>query len=58
MEQSGQTIAAAATPAALIPAVSAILLGVFLVLGMGFAHSATIHNAAHDSRHSLAFPCH
>ena len=58
MEHTGQTIAPTATPAALIPAVLAILLGVFLVLGMGFAQSATIHNAAHDSRHSLAFPCH
>ena len=40
------------------PAVLALLLGAFLVLGTGFAHSDTIHNAAHDSRHSFAFPCH
>jgi cobalt transporter subunit CbtB len=42
----------------LAPAVLALLLGAFLVLGTGFAHSDTIHNAAHDSRHSFAFPCH
>ncbi len=36
----------------------ALLLGTFLVLGIGFAHSATIHNAAHDTRHALTFPCH
>lgn len=42
----------------LAPAVLALLLGAFLVLGTGFAHSNTIHNAAHDSRHSFAFPCH
>lgn len=37
---------------------AALLLGVFFVLGIGFAGSEVIHNAAHDSRHSLAFPCH
>ena len=40
------------------PAVAALLLGVFIILGTGFAHSDIIHNAAHDSRHSFAFPCH
>ena len=40
------------------PALLALLLGAFLVLGTGFAHSDIIHNAAHDSRHSFAFPCH
>jgi cobalt transporter subunit CbtB len=25
---------------------------------VGFAGSATIHDAAHDARHSLNFPCH
>lgn len=40
------------------PAMAALLLGAFLVLGTGFAHSDTVHNAAHDSRHSFAFPCH
>lgn len=42
----------------LASAVLAVLLGAFLVLGTGFAHSDMIHNAAHDSRHSFAFPCH
>ena len=37
---------------------SALLLGAFFVLGVGFAGSEVIHNAAHDTRHSLAFPCH
>ena len=40
------------------PSVLAILLGAFLVLGIGFAHPDAIHNAAHDSRHAFAFPCH
>ncbi len=38
--------------------VVALLLGSFMLLGIGFAHSETIHNAAHDTRHALTFPCH
>lgn len=36
----------------------ALLLGSFMVLGIGFAHSQVVHNAAHDTRHALTFPCH
>ena len=39
-------------------AVLAALLGVFLLYGVGFAGSNMLHDAAHDSRHSLTFPCH
>ena len=48
----------AASSRKVMPAVVAFLFGAFLVIGVGFAHSDTIHNAAHDSRHSFAFPCH
>jgi cobalt transporter subunit CbtB len=41
-----------------LPIALAALLGVFLVAGTGFAHTEAAHNAAHDTRHSLAFPCH
>ena len=37
---------------------SAILIGVFIVAGVGFAGPEVLHNAAHDLRHGLAFPCH
>ena len=37
---------------------AALLLGMLLVAGTGFAHIEAVHNAAHDTRHSLAFPCH
>jgi cobalt transporter subunit CbtB len=43
---------------AVAPVTAAILLGVFVLFGVGFAGAATIHNAAHDSRHAFAFPCH
>lgn len=40
------------------PAVAAALLGIFVIYGVGFANNQTIHNAAHDARHSHSFPCH
>ncbi len=36
----------------------ALLLGMFLLIGVGFAGSHVLHNAAHDTRHALTFPCH
>jgi cobalt transporter subunit CbtB len=36
----------------------ALVLG-FLLLGtVGFAQDVRLHNGAHDTRHSLGFPCH
>ena len=32
--------------------------GIFLLYGVGFAMPTALHNVAHDSRHSVAFPCH
>ena len=34
------------------------LLGVFVVGILGFSHMEVVHNAGHDYRHSMAFPCH
>ncbi len=42
----------------LAAALVAALLGTFLVLGAGFAPLSAVHDAAHDTRHSFAFPCH
>ncbi|HLY47497.1 MAG TPA: CbtB domain-containing protein [Stellaceae bacterium] len=42
----------------LVAAALAALLGGFLVWGVGFSPIAALHNAAHDTRHSMAFPCH
>ncbi len=36
----------------------AALLGVFITGFTGFSHIEAVHNAAHDYRHSMAFPCH
>jgi len=43
---------------AVLPAVVMTVLGVFILAGVGFAGASVLHNAAHDSRHSFAFPCH
>ena len=38
--------------------IGAVLLGCSLVYFAGFSHIDAVHNAAHDTRHSAAFPCH
>ncbi|MFD2207663.1 CbtB domain-containing protein [Kiloniella antarctica] len=43
---------------AVMAAAVAMMFGIFMVYGVGFAQSASLHNAAHDTRHSYAFPCH
>jgi cobalt transporter subunit CbtB len=55
--QTSQRTAVAAKSQTL-PAVLAIVLGLFFIYGVGFAYPSMIHNAAHDTRHTLAFPCH
>ena len=42
----------------LTAAACASILGVSLVYFAGFSHIEAVHNAAHDTRHSAAFPCH
>ena len=43
---------------ALRAAFIAAIIGGGLIFLTGFAHSQTIHNGAHDTRHGLSFPCH
>ncbi|HEU5096654.1 MAG TPA: CbtB domain-containing protein [Reyranella sp.] len=51
---SGSTERQETLRAALVAAV----LGLSLVFLTGFAQPQVLHNAAHDTRHSLSFPCH
>jgi len=39
-------------------AILAAALGLVIVFAAGFAPSQAVHNAAHDTRHTFAFPCH
>ncbi|MDH5749364.1 MAG: CbtB-domain containing protein [Rhodospirillales bacterium] len=41
---------------ATVPVILAVFLGLFMLVGVGFAQVS--HDSAHDSRHSFAFPCH
>ena len=49
---------AATRNTAALQAAMAILLGFFVIGVVGFSHIEVVHNAAHDTRHSNAFPCH
>lgn len=42
----------------LATALVAAALGLALLYVAGFAEQEVLHNAAHDTRHSAAFPCH
>lgn len=42
----------------IVAGVVALLLGSFLIYGVGLSHSQTLHDTAHDTRHSYGFPCH
>ncbi|WP_129774350.1 CbtB domain-containing protein [Peristeroidobacter soli] len=35
-----------------------LFAGLFCLYFVGFAPMAAVHNAAHDTRHGAAFPCH
>ena len=45
-------------PDTMMAAAMAALLGALLVWGVGLSPIAALHNAAHDTRHSMVFPCH
>jgi cobalt transporter subunit CbtB len=38
--------------------VCTLLLGLGFIFLVGFAPISAVHNAAHDTRHTAAFPCH
>lgn len=55
----------AASPSVTLPlsqrlllALGSCLLGAALIFVAGFSPIEAMHNAAHDTRHSAAFPCH
>lgn len=42
----------------ILPAIGALMLGVFLFIGAGFAGPTVLHNSTHDTRHAFGLPCH
>ena len=41
-----------------LAALLAAALGLIVVFAAAFAPGESVHNAAHDTRHSFSFPCH
>lgn len=39
-------------------ALAAAALGLAILWAVGFSPIDAVHNAAHDTRHTMAFPCH
>lgn len=37
---------------------ASLFLGSALIFGVGLAQDERMHNAAHDTRHAIGFPCH
>jgi cobalt transporter subunit CbtB len=60
MSTQTQTVKTATAPrvSTAAQALMAMMFGIFLVGTAGFSHMEVLHNAAHDTRHSNAFPCH
>ena len=54
------TVASSVTSASTgwLSTLTALAFGAVLVFAVGFAPMDVAHNAAHDTRHSMAFPCH
>lgn len=57
-EVSGEQLKVRTGVSILAQNVSAAVFGLLIVYAVGFLPMEAAHNAAHDTRHSLAFPCH
>jgi cobalt transporter subunit CbtB len=59
MTVSSTTLGAAAGSRAHLAQLGlAAFLGLVVIGMVGFSHLKVLHNANHDYRHSMAFPCH
>ncbi len=56
--ESSFSIASISAQERMATGVVTLLLGVFMLYGVAFAHSDILHNAAHDTRHAITVPCH
>jgi cobalt transporter subunit CbtB len=58
MNTQTATIASLSISQRIVAGTLALMLGMTLLVGVGFAHDMRIHNGAHDTRHASGFPCH
>jgi len=52
------SLVSASRSTVLLQAGGLLFAGLLLVFFTGFAQSEVLHDAAHDTRHALSFPCH
>jgi len=55
---SDQALSSKSAISSVMQTFGALTFGVIIVFAVGFMPVDAAHNAAHDTRHSLAFPCH
>ncbi len=53
-----QTLSQTKAGTSVLPIIGAAALGLFLIFVAGVSQAAALHDAAHDTRHALVFPCH
>jgi len=58
MNQQTATLSHATSSSRIGIAALVFVMGAFLVFGTGFASPQALHDAAHDARHAMSFPCH
>lgn len=52
------TLTIARPSTGILPLVFTVALGLGLLVISGMAQATILHDAAHDQRHAMAFPCH
>lgn len=55
---TGEVSRESAAIGSLWPALLSTILGGVILFGVGFSNLSVAHNAAHDTRHAMIFPCH
>jgi len=55
---TSQTVEVTASQSTLAQTIGALGFGFVMLFAVGFAPMDVAHNAAHDTRHAMAFPCH
>lgn len=58
IQQNTASSAVSTKTSKIAQSLTAAALGLFIVGFVGFSHIEAVHNAAHDTRHANAFPCH
>lgn len=56
--KSTQALHSKTAISALTQNAAALIFGAIILFAVGFVPMAAAHDAAHDTRHTLAFPCH